>query len=170
MPKNMENLTIRFAKIDDLPEITAIYNSTVASRVVTADTEPVTVESRIPWFNAHSDDRRPLWVVFENNKMIAWMSVQSFYGRPAYNGTVELSIYLHEDSRGKGLGKKLMQYIIDQCPNYQIKTLLGFIFGHNEPSLKLFYSFGFTIWGNFPRIAVLDEIERDLLILGKRID
>lgn len=165
----MEGYNIRLAQFADLPSITAIYNSTVPSRMVTADTEEVTVESRIAWFNAHTENR-PLWVVLNNEEIVAWMSFQSFYGRPAYNGTVEISIYIHELYRGKGLGKFLMQYVINQSTLYNIKTLLGYIFGHNEPSLKLFYAFGFECWGNFPRIAELDGIERDLLILGKRVD
>jgi L-amino acid N-acyltransferase YncA len=48
-------------------------------------------------------------------------------------------------------------------------TLLGFIFGHNEPSLQLFYRFGFEKWGHLPNVAELDGIERDLIILGKKI-
>ena len=48
--------------------------------------------------------------------------------------------------------------------------MLGFIFGHNEPSLRLFRGFGFADWGTLPRVAVLDGVERDLVILGKRLD
>jgi L-amino acid N-acyltransferase YncA len=58
---------------------------------------------------------------------------------------------------------------MDACPRLGIKTLLGFIFGHNEPSLKLFYSFGFINWGILPKIAQMDGIERDLIIVGKRV-
>ena len=53
----------RLATQDDLPTIVAIYNSTVASREVTADTEPVSVASRQPWFDEHTPERRPLWVI-----------------------------------------------------------------------------------------------------------
>jgi phosphinothricin acetyltransferase len=62
-----------------------------------------------------------------------------------------------------------LQYVIDQCDKLGIKTLLGYIFAHNEPSLKLFASFGFTEWANLPNIAVLDGVERSLVILGKRV-
>jgi phosphinothricin acetyltransferase len=50
-----------------------------------------------------------------------------------------------------------------------VDTVLGFIFGHNEPSLKLFHRFDFLEWGRLPRVAVLDGIERDLIILGRRL-
>ena len=55
------------------------------------------------------------------------------------------------------------------APSLSIDTLLGFIFGHNEPSLALFERHGFVRWGVLPRVAVLDEIERDLIIVGYRI-
>ena len=166
---------LRIARFDDLPAIVDIYNSTVASRMVTADTEPVTVESRHKWFSDHDPVRRPLWVVHEaadtapEPAIIGWMSYSNFYGRPAYSGTAELSIYLAEQWRGKGLGQYCLSEAIRYAPHAQVHTLLGFIFGHNVASLGLFEKFGFAMWANLPRVAVLDGIERDLVILGKRV-
>ncbi|QCJ42354.1 N-acetyltransferase [Bacillus sp. S3] len=164
-----KDITIRDAEIHDMALIIDIYNSTIPDRMVTADLEPVSVESRMQWFNNHSPVFRPLWVVESNGVICAWVSFQSFYGRPAYQHTAEISIYIHQDFRGKRLGKFLIQKAIDACPRLEIKTLLGFIFGHNEPSIKLFNSFGFEKWAHLPNVAELDGIERDLLILGKRI-
>lgn len=167
----------RLARVDDLPAIVAIYNSTIASRQVTADTEPVSVESRLGWFHEHAAASRPLWVVEAaalqpgaGPDIVGWLSYSNFYGRPAYAGTAELSIYLAEAARGKGLGRTLLQAAIEYAPQLQVHTLLGFIFGHNQPSLALFGTFGFATWAHLPRVAVLDGVERDLLILGKRID
>lgn len=161
---------IRDAEQRDWARIVAIYNSTVPGRMVTADTEPVTVESRARWFAEHTPAHRPLWVVEDQSgNMLGWVSFQSFYGRPAYNATVEISIYLDEAARGRGLGKKLLNYAIERAPEFGMKTLLGFIFAHNEPSLKLFRAAGFEDWAYLPDIAVLDGIERGLRILGKRI-
>lgn len=159
----------RDATLDDLPAIVAIYNSTVAGRQVTADLEPVTLESRVAWFHAHGPQARPLWVVEEAGRVIAWLSFSDFYGRPAYSRTAEVSIYLDESARGKGLGKKLLAASIDVAPSLSIDTVLGFIFGHNAPSLALFRHFGFDEWGRLPRVAVLDGVERDLVILGRRL-
>ena len=161
--------SFRLANQKDLPAIVAIYNSTVASREVTADTEPVSVESRQAWFDHHNPERRPLWVVEQDGAILGWLSYSDFYGRPAYAGTAELSIYLHEDARGKGLGRYLLGQAIDHAPAIGVHTLLGFVFGHNQPSLKLFDAFGFERWANMPRVATLDGIERDLVILGKRV-
>jgi phosphinothricin acetyltransferase len=163
------SLIYRNAVQEDLAKITDIYNSTVASRLVTADTAPVSVASKQKWFDEHHA-QRPLWMVEnEEQEVVGWVSFQSFYGRPAYNATVEISIYLDPAFRGKGHGKQVLQYSIDAAREIGIKTLLGFIFAHNEPSLQLFRHFGFEEWAMLPNIAVLDNIERSLIILGKRI-
>ncbi|MBB3211998.1 phosphinothricin acetyltransferase [Herbaspirillum sp. Sphag1AN] len=161
--------THRLARQEDLPAIVAIYNSTVASREVTADTEPVSVASRQAWFDEHTPDKRPLWVAERDGEVIGWLSYSNFYGRPAYAGTAELSIYLHEKARGLGLGRYFLEQAIAFAPSIKVHTLLGFVFGHNVPSLKLFDAFAFERWANMPRVATLDGVERDLVILGKRV-
>lgn len=163
-------MRFRDAHIEDLPAIVSIYNSTIEGRMVTADTEPVQVSDKEAWFWQHDPENRPLWVVEdEHSNMIGWISFQDFYGRPAYQGTAEISIYLADAFRGKGLGKELLQYSIGQCTSLGIHTLLGFIFAHNEPSLKLFMNMGFEEWANLLDIAVLDGQSRSLKILGKKI-
>lgn len=163
--------TVRLATRQDLPGIVDIYNSTVPSRMVTADTAPVTVQSREAWFDAHQPERRPLWVCMAaDGRMAGWVSFSDFYGRPAYGATAEVSIYLHEAFRGQGLGRYLLEQAIAHAPKVGVNTLLGFIFGHNAPSLALFERHGFVRWGDLPRVAVLDGIERDLVIVGRRLD
>ncbi|MGZ9584440.1 N-acetyltransferase family protein [Paenibacillus marinisediminis] len=164
-----DKLVIRDAVIDDLPAIVEIYNSTIASRMVTADLEPITTSDRLAWFDAHSPDKHPLWVVESNGVIAAWFSYQPFYGRPAYNATAEISIYISEHHRGLGIGSMLMRHALEECPRIGIQTMLGFVFGHNEPSLALLAKFGFEQWGLLPRVAVLDGIERDLVIVGRRV-
>jgi phosphinothricin acetyltransferase len=165
----------RTATLADLPAIVDIYNSTVASREVTADTEPVTLASRLDWFHHHTPERRPLWVIEsaedapETATPLGWLSYSDFYGRPAYAGTAELSIYIAEHWRGKGIGKYCLQQAMAHAPAIEVHTLLGFIFGHNAASLALFDKFGFATWACLPKVATLDGIERDLIILGKRI-
>lgn len=166
----MEALRYRDAQAQDLEKIVEIYNSTIASRMVTADTEPVTVTSRQQWFDAHNTTLRPLWMISdEEGTIVGWVSFQDFYGRPAYSGTAEISIYLAESCRGKGYGKSVLAHCLAEAPKYQIKILLGFIFTHNIPSIRLFQHFGFSEWALLPGIAVLDEQERSLSILGKRL-
>ncbi|AQS59106.1 GNAT family N-acetyltransferase [Desulforamulus ferrireducens] len=160
---------IRIATERDLPTIVDIYNSTIPSRMVTADTTPVTVESRLTWFREHDPNHLPIWVAEENGIILGWLSFSSFKDRPAYNSTAEVSIYIAEQYRGRGIGKKLLSKAIQEAPKLGITTILGFIFGHNEPSLCLFMKYNFERWGFLPKVAVLDGIERDLVILGLRV-
>lgn len=160
----------RVARRDDLAQIVEIYNSTIPSRMVTADTQPVPVESRVRWFEEHTPGFRPMWVVEHENRIAGWLSFSSFYGRPAYNGTAEVSIYIHEALRRKGLGSYFLEAALKEAPKLSVFTLLGFIFGHNQPSLELFQrKFGFARWATLPRVANLDGIERDLVIVGRRV-
>jgi len=171
----MPSYVHRLARREDLPVIVDIYNSTVASREVTADTEPVTVASREPWFADHTPERRPLWTIHDASDtalepaIVGWLSYSNFYGRPAYSGTAEVSIYVAEAWRGRGVGRYCLELAMAHAPQVQVHTLLGFIFGHNQPSLGLFRRYGFDTWANLPRVATLDGVERDLIILGKRV-
>ena len=162
-------MNIRDATESDLPAIVAIYNASIPSRIATADSELVSVESRRPWFHEHRPNTRPLWVAMEDDEIVGWLSFQSFYGRPAYHATAELSVYVGPNSQRQGIGTTLLAKAIEQAPHLGLKTLLGFIFAHNHPSLRLFEKFHFERWGILPRVAELDGIERDLIIVGRRL-
>jgi L-amino acid N-acyltransferase YncA len=162
-------MLIRDAVESDLPAIVAIYNSTIPSRMVTADTEPITVASRLNWLCDRSFATRPVWIMEQNQEVVGWLSFQSFYGRPAYQATAEVSVYVASDHRQQGIGQKLLETAIARSPELEIKTLLGFIFAHNPPSLKLFEKFGFQHWGHLPAVANLDGVARDLVIMGRSV-
>lgn len=163
--------SVRLATRDDLPAIVAIYNSTVPGRMVTADTEPVTVASREAWFAAHGPEKYPLWVAeTPAGEIVGWISYSAFHTRPAYAGTAEVSIYLAESWRGKGMGSELLQFALDQMQPLGIHTLVGLIFGHNTPSIRLFERFGFERWAHLPAVAILDGISRDLVMVGKKAE
>lgn len=160
---------MRLAQEADLPIIVSIYNAAVPTRQSTADTVEVTVASRTEWFRQHHPDRRPLMVHEEEGTIVAWVSFQSFYGRAAYDHTVEISIYISPDCRGKGLGRVLLAEALAMTKELDIKTVVGFVFSHNVPSMRLFKSFGFDEWGKLPDIAEMDGKEFSLSILGKRV-
>ncbi len=165
----MSVLTVRDAVDSDLPEIVDIYNAAVPGRMVTADTEPVSVDSRQPWFHEHRAGFRPLWVAELDGRIVAWLSFSSFYGRPAYNATAEISIYVDYAHHRQGIGKALLEKAIEHAPSIGVKTLVGFIFAHNEPSICLFRRFGFRQWAHMPRVAELGGVERSLIIMGRRV-
>jgi phosphinothricin acetyltransferase len=160
---------LRAATPEDLPAITAIYNATIPGRMVTAELQPVTVESRRAWFEAHQAANRPIWVLDDAGVVGAWLSFDPFSPRAAYDGTAMIAVYVAESHRRRSLGRRLVTAAIEQAPALGLHTLLGYIFAHNEPSLRLFEKLGFARWGHYPRVAVLDGIERDLIVVGRRV-
>ncbi|MCU6708543.1 GNAT family N-acetyltransferase [Paenibacillus sp. J5C_2022] len=172
MQQLSDQFVIRDAEPEDLDEIVSIYNATIPGRMVTADVEPVTVESKLAWFQSRTPHERPIWVVHDavSGVMSAWLGFQSFYGRPAYNATAEISIYIAEPYRRCGLGSLMLKRAIAESPRLGLTTLLGFVFRHNQPSLALLERFGFQQWGCLPGVAVLDGVERDLVIAGRRLE
>lgn len=162
-------MPIRDAVEADLPAIVEIYNAAIPGRMATGDLEPVSVESRRAWFRGHAPGSRPIWVLESEGAIAGWLSFQSFYGRPAYRATAEISIYVSPAHRRRGIGRALLAEAIRRGPALGLKTLLGFIFAHNEPSLRLFEGVGFRRWGQLPRVADLDGTERDLIIVGLRL-
>lgn len=166
---NVTHITFRDAQHADLAFIVDVYNQTIPSRMVTADTEPVTPESRQAWFYAHNPKTRPLWLIYYKQQPCGWVSLSTFYGRPAYDKTVEMSLYIHQDFRGKKIGEYTVQSIEKFAKQNGLEAILCYIFGHNQPSLGLFNKMGYQKWGLLPNVARLDNIQRDLVILGKTI-
>ena len=161
---------IRRANLEDLEQIVDIYNESIPSRIATGDLQKITVESRLKWFQERDTNHYPIWVIENDNQVVGWVSLQHFYGRPAYKNTAEISLYIAEKCQGQGIGKKLLEYVIEESPKLELTNLLGFIFAHNQPSLNLFKKYNFQQWGYLPKVAKLDNIERDLIIMGLHLD
>lgn len=159
---------IRDAAPGDLEAIVAIYNAAIPGGEATADTEPVPVEARRPWVAEHSPDRRPLWV-FDAGEVAGWLSFEDFYGRPAYDATAEVSVYVAPERRREGIGRALLALALERAPDLGLSTLLGLVFAHNAASVTLLGGVGFERWGHLPQVARIDGRERDVLVLGRRV-
>jgi phosphinothricin acetyltransferase len=162
-------LKIRDAGESDLPAIIKIYNAAIATRVATAQLEPVTLEERRDWLKEHSADRHPFWVLEIDRQIAGWLTLKPFLPRCAYRGTAEVSVYVDKKFRRKGIGRSLLGESIARASSLKINAIVGLIFAHNEPSLRLFEQLGFERWGLLPRVAQLDAVERDLTIMGRHV-
>jgi len=162
----MASVRIHTAVADDLEPIVSIYNASIPGRLATADLEPVTVAERVAWFERH-DVARPLWVA--RDEVVGWLSFEAFYGRPAYHRTAEISVYVASGHQRRGIARRLLEAAVRRAPELGLSVLLGFVFGHNTPSLTLFQSFGFERAGTLRRVAELDGVMRDLVILLRRV-
>lgn len=166
----MESITLRDAVPADLPAIIDIYNESIPTGRSTADTAPISVEERREWFSAFDPERRPIWVAEDAGTIVGCIYLSSFYGgRPAYDKTAEVSMYLASSHHRRGLGTFLLQSMIDACPKFGITTLIGMHFDHNEASARVAGKFGFTRVGHLPEIAEVFGNKRGLVINILRI-
>jgi L-amino acid N-acyltransferase YncA len=161
-----DGMKIRDATPSDLPAIVGIYNAAIVTRIATAQLEPVTLESRRDWLKDHSPEQHPFWVADWDGEVAGWLTIKPFIQRSAYRGTVELSVYVDEKFRRRGIAQALLEKAMAAAPALGIRAMVGLIFAHNEPSLRLFLKLGFARWGLFPGVALLDGVERDLTIMG----
>ena len=162
-------MKIRGAAEADLATIIDIYNAAILSRIATAQLEPITATEGLNWLKEHSADQFPLWVLEIDGQVAGWLSFKPFLPRSAYRGTAELSVYVDEKFRRHGVAKRLLERALAHAPELGIETLVGLIFAHNQPSLRLFEQLGFGRWGLLPHIARIDEAVHDLIIVGRRL-
>jgi L-amino acid N-acyltransferase YncA len=162
-------MPIRHALAADLPAIVAIYNASIPGRMATADTEPVTVPEREEWFRGFDPGKRPLWVYEHEGAILGWLGLRSYYGRPAYHRTVESAVYVDPSHRRRGIAHDLLENAVREAPALGIRNILAFVLVHNQPSVTLFELHGFQRLGLLPRVCEIDGVERDVLILGKRL-
>jgi len=163
-------MDIRIANEQDWEGIIEIYNQAIKTGVSTADITPVTVESKSDWLKEHSEDKYVIYIEEEEGKIIGWCSISPYrLGRMALRYTAEISYYIAENQRKRGVATRLIQYAIDDCERLEIKTLFGILLDTNGASIKLLEKFGFENWGHMPRVADFDGNECGHLYMGKRI-
>jgi phosphinothricin acetyltransferase len=164
------NLTIREAVEADLPAIVDIYNQSIPAGWSTADTRPIAVADRVEWFRKFDPARRPIWVAEMDGQVVATAYLSSFYaGRPAYDATAEVSVYIATAYHRRGIGRRFKEYVIEQCPRLGVTTLLSMYFDHNEATRRINESLGFQTMGHLTEIAMVQGQKRGLVIAGLRI-
>ena len=142
---------IRKALIKDLKAITEIYNDAVLKTDATFDNSPKTIKEQRTWFDEHGQ-HNPVLVAEIDGKVRGWASLSKWSSRCAYAATAEVSIYIAEEYRNKGLGKLLMQAILDAGKKAGLHTVLSRITGGNQTSVHLHKLFGFE------HIGVMREV------------
>ncbi|MEN1681310.1 MAG: N-acetyltransferase family protein [Planctomycetota bacterium] len=174
MPTSFDKLIVRDATLADLPAIVEIHNASIPGRQASAYLEPVTVEGRREWFDAHSPDRRPLWVVIdpdsdsggEGNQTIGWTCLSDYSPRPTYDITAEVSMYLTPAWQGRGLGTWLMQKLVGYAGTIGVEAVISLVFAHNPASLRIHQKLGFDQWGLLPAVTNMAGVRRDVVVLG----
>lgn len=118
------------------------------------------------WDEAHL--REPRLVVMEDDKVLGWAALTPVSGRCVYAGVAEVSIYLSEKARGKGIGKMLLKALIEKSEDLGIWTLQAGIFPENTVSIKIHEACGFSLVGIRKKIGKMKEQWRDVALLERR--
>jgi phosphinothricin acetyltransferase len=162
-------MVIRKAEIKDIDSIDTIYNQAIYSKYIVADLTPWTPKKRIKWFEDHNNNY-PIFVAEKEHDVIGYITISPYRpGRMALKQTAEISYFIDENNKRKGIAKKLIAYVESKCSELGIKTLFAIIIDCNKASIGLIEKCGYTIWGHLPNIAVFDVVEVGHLYYGKRI-
>ena len=148
----------------DWPDVERIYRDGLATGVATFETELPSWEM---WNEAHLP--APRLVAERNTTIVGWVAVSRVSRRPAYRGVVEHSIYVDASARRSGIGRTLLEALVAEAPAHGIWTIQTSIIEANAPSLRLHESFGFRVVGRRERIAQLDGVWLDTLLLELRL-
>jgi L-amino acid N-acyltransferase len=143
---------IRFASIEDIPAITAIYNHAISHTIATFDTEPKSVAEREQWLMDHGE-KYPVLVMTIEGKVIGWASLSKWSPRTAYDLSAEISLYFLPEFQGKGYGNLLMPAIINAGKQAKLHTIIARISAGNEVSIHLHQKFGFSMVGTLKQVG-----------------
>jgi len=156
-------MDIRAFTQDDFPPIAEIYLQGIKTGQATFETA---VPSWEQWNAKYLETCR--LVAVENGNVIGFTVLHQISKRECYSGVCEESIYIHEAWRGKGIGKRLLQAIIEKSEQCGIWSLQAGIFKENKVSVKLHVHCGFRIIGYREKIAQLQGLWKDTLLLERR--
>jgi L-amino acid N-acyltransferase len=144
---------IRLAIERDLTQILAIYNDVILNTTAVYDYEPHTLAMRQSWFNTKKEQGFPVFVAEEDGNVLGLSSIGVFRAWAAYQYSVENSIYVASEARGKGIGKMLMPPIIEAARHMNMHTMIAGIDASNDASIQLHRHFDFEEVAHFKQVG-----------------
>jgi L-amino acid N-acyltransferase YncA len=160
-------IAVRLASLSDAPAIAAIYNQGIAARGATFETTPRTTADIEPWFK--DADRYPTLVVERSGSVVAWANLSGYRPRACYAGIAEFSIYVDSQAQGHGLGRRLLESLVDAARARGYWKLVSRIFPFNTASLALCRRCGFREVGVYEKHGRLDGQWLDVVIVERVI-
>jgi phosphinothricin acetyltransferase len=163
-------MNIREAKTADAEQINRIHNQAVHEKFKVAYLTPWTEDRCFEWLKERDGKEYPVYVAEVDRAVTGFVYIDPYRpGRAALRQTAEISYFVDRDYRGRGTGRKLIEYMESKCHTLGIKTLFAVILDTNEASIKLIEKCGYGKWGHLPEIAIFDTVEAGHLYYGKRI-
>ncbi|MCX6003822.1 MAG: GNAT family N-acetyltransferase [Chloroflexi bacterium] len=151
---------IRKATPSDVTGIAEIYNEAILTTDASFDVEPKTIEEQERWFEEHGS-KNPILVAEINGRVVGWASLSQWSNRCAYSNTAEISLYIKDGFRNRGIGKKLMRIILAEGEKVGLHTIITRITSGNIISVNLHKQFGFE------NVGVMKEVGKKF---GKLLD
>src|SRR5438132_9211393 len=139
-------MIVRLARAEDGEAIHSIYNVEVTTSTVTFDLVPRTAEEQREWLRAHSGPH-PAVVAVDVDEVVGFGSISPYRDRPAYATTVEDSVYVRRDRRGRGTGRLMLEELLRLARSHGFHAVVARIVGDHEASLALHRACGFTLVG-----------------------
>ena len=144
---------IRIAAESDIPAILEITNYEILNSTVLYEYEPRSLETQLVWFRQKTESNCPIIVADLNGKAIGFGTYGPFRARPAYSKSIEHSVYVHKDHRGKAVGNSLMVELIKLAKVGEFHTMIAGIDSSNMNSVEFHRKFGFEIVGTFKEVG-----------------
>jgi phosphinothricin acetyltransferase len=160
-----EKVKIRSFVPEDWESVLAIYREGIATGLATFETAAPSWER---WDEGHLNFARLVAFSSQNGQMTGWAALSPVSSRSAYSGVAEVSVYVGKAFRGRGVGGALLESLIQESQNNGIWTLQASVFPENLPSIALHEKHGFRKIGFRERIAKLNGVWRDTVLLERR--
>jgi L-amino acid N-acyltransferase YncA len=155
-------VNLRELRAGDWPAVRAIYEDGIRSGDATFETETPSWER---WDAAHPELRL---VAERDGSVVGWAALSPASARDCYRGVGEVSVYVAAEARGDGLGRALLDELVERSEQAAYWTLSAGVFPENEASLRLHKACGFREVGVRERLGELGGVWRDVVLLERR--
>ena len=159
-------VTLRPARPDDAEAVCLIYNQGIEDRVATLETELRTPDGRREWMAARGP-RHPVIVAESDGALVGWGSLNPFNTRPAYRHVADFSVYVERAWRGKGVGHRLLERLVEIAREIGYHKMVLSTFPTNTGGVRLYERLGFSRVGVYHEQGMLDGQWVDTLIIEK---
>ena len=166
-------MIIRDARETDLAAITGLYNAFIPSRTITWTEEQETPDQRSAWFEHQRREGFPVLVADDAGEVAGFTCYEPFRGDgkwPGYRGTAELSIHVREDNWGRGIGRALIEGLVERARAAGIHVLVAAIDSENEASIRFHERLGFVEVARMPETGQKFGRWLDLVLMQRILD
>lgn len=161
---------IREARENDLMGILEIYNDAIINTTAIYAYEPHDIEERKQWYYERKQNKQPVLVYEEDNKVVGFATFEQFRSYPAYKYSLEHSVYVHKDYRKRGIGIKLMKELIEAANELGYAIMVAAIDSENHGSIELHKKLGFEYAGTIESAGFKFERWLDLVFYELKLD